>query len=111
MLASVVTVPHSAPSQAPARLDAEPASIEVQAGATAPLRIVARDQHDAPVPHAAIRVFGARTGGRVTADGVLGLRAGTYELVALHESDDGDRLRQAGSERSPRPVTVPHHVT
>lgn len=63
------------------RLVAEPASVTVQAGQMAPVKITAYDAQGAVVENPSIRASGARGGIQLTRDGVKGIRAGSYQIV------------------------------
>ncbi len=63
------------------RLVAEPASVTVQAGQMAPVKLTAYDAQGAVVENPPIRASGARGGIQLTRDGVKGIRAGSYQIV------------------------------
>src|SRR5687768_3996435 len=64
-----------------ARIVVEPASLEITAGQTIPIKLTAYDAAGAVIAEPPIRMSGARNGLSLSLDGVKGLRAGTYELV------------------------------
>lgn len=63
------------------RLVAEPASVTVQAGQAAPVKITAYDAQGAVVENPMIRASGARGGIQLRGDHVKGIRAGSYQIV------------------------------
>ncbi len=87
-----------------ARLTAEPARITVVAGRTVPFKVVALDAAGNPVENAAIRVSAPRNTVRVTADGLTGINAGSYEVVAT-------LILPPNSGREPAELRVPVTVT
>ncbi len=81
-LAFVFMLAPSLAAQGPVtRMVAEPASVTLQAGQTVPVKITAYDAQGLVVEDPPIRASGARGGIRLSRDGVLGIRAGTYEIV------------------------------
>jgi len=88
-LAALATLPTSLPAQdgaaAPpptvARIVVEPASVAVQAGQVAPVRITAYDAAGIVIENPRLRASGARGGIQLLRDGVRGLHAGKYEVV------------------------------
>lgn len=70
------------PQRAVARLAAQPASLTVRAGETLSFQVTAYDADGNVIPGAPIRVSGPRTALRVSNGQVLGVTAGTYEIVA-----------------------------
>ncbi len=63
------------------RLVAEPASVSVEAGQVAPIKVTAYDAEGLVVTEPRMRVSGTRGGVQITKDGVKGLRAGKYTVV------------------------------
>ena len=89
-----------APAPRPvARLVVEPASVEVLAGQTVPVRLIAYDAGGAVIEQPSLRISGARGGIGVSNAGIRGIRAGTYELVVTSVSAD--------STVKPVSITVP----
>jgi hypothetical protein len=86
-----------------ARLVAEPASVELKAGETAPIRVTAYDASGNTVADPPLRISGARGGLAISAEGVKGLKAGAYDLVVT--SVPPDTLTQVVT------ITVPVKVT
>lgn len=85
------------------RLVVEPATVSVQAGQVAPVRVTAYDAQGLVVADPPIRVSGARGGLQVTREGIRGLKAGSYQLVVSTIPPD-TTVRQVV-------VTVPVTVT
>jgi hypothetical protein len=71
----------AAPVQ-PARLVAEPASITLKAGETAPLKVTALDAQGNPIPGVAIRVSGPRAAFMYTSGQLKAIKAGSHTAVA-----------------------------
>ena len=78
------------------RLVAEPASLAMQAGQTAALKITAYDAQGNVVEDPPLRVSGARGAFQFTEEGLKAVRAGQFELVAS----------AVGGETPPR-ITIP----
>ena len=93
----------AAPAPVVTRIVAEPASFEVKAGQTIPLRITAYDAQGAVVANPPLRVSGARGGVGLSNEGVKGLTAGKYEIVIT--TVPGDTVTK------PVALTVPVTVT
>ena len=68
-------------TRAVTRLVAEPASVSVEAGQVAPIKVTAYDAEGLVVTEPRMRVSGTRGGVQITKDGVKGLRAGKYTVV------------------------------
>jgi hypothetical protein len=84
-LAFAVSCPLAAQSAAPVqpvRLVAEPSSITLKAGETAPLKVTALDAQGNPIPGAAVRVSGPRTAFMYTTGQIKAIKAGSYTAVA-----------------------------
>lgn len=96
-VSSLVLVGQPLSAQAVARLVAEPARVEVTAGASVPLviRAFAADGRQVAAP---LRVGGARTGVRISDGMVTGLAAGEYEIFV-------SSVPEAGSD--PVLLTIP----
>jgi hypothetical protein len=100
--APLATLTGQQPSPVVARLVAQPASLTIQAGQTAPLQVTAYDAQGNVLADARIRVSGPRAALRVRDSGVQALQAGTYELVAT--------VFQL-TEAAPVTLTIPVTVT
>ncbi len=74
--------PVAPPVRPIARLAAEPASLKIQAGQSASLKVTAYDAQGVIIADAAIRISGNRTLIQVGDGTVTALRAGAFELIA-----------------------------
>lgn len=100
--APLATLSGQQPSPVVARLVAQPPSLTIQAGQTAPLQVTAYDAQGNVVADARIRLSGPRAALRVRDDGVQALQAGSHELVAT--------VFQL-TETAPVTLTIPVTVT
>ena len=81
VLAAAATLGAQEATRPVTRLVAEPASVSVQAGQVAPIKVTAYDAEGLVVTEPRMRVSGTRGGVQITKEGVKGLRAGKYSVV------------------------------
>ena len=84
LVAVALAAPRPAPAQQPpvARLEARPARLTLQAGQTVPFQVIAYDADGNVIADPPVRVAGPRAALRVRDGSVVGLQAGSYEIVA-----------------------------
>jgi hypothetical protein len=84
-----------------ARIVAEPAAIEIEAGQVAPVKLTAYDAQGNRLERAPMRVGGNVSGLAMSYDGIKGVRAGKYELV----------VSSVPADSTQQPVTLKLPVT
>lgn len=84
LVAAALAAPGTAAAQQPpvARLEARPARLTLQAGQTVPFQVIAYDADGNVIADPPVRVAGPRAALRVRDGSVVGLQAGSYEIVA-----------------------------
>ncbi|TVP57079.1 MAG: hypothetical protein EA351_06430 [Gemmatimonadales bacterium] len=104
LLAAAATVGTAAVAhaQAPDRIQADPATVQVEVGQSAPLTFTALDADGNPID-VAIRVTGPRGAVRVEEGAIRGLEVGTHTVTATE-------VLEAGEDRDPLSVGVPVEV-